>query len=161
MKTPTVKLAKSPNGSVHSATSIMRCVALSILSHSAFAETEISLSHLSGDAKGYLQTPAGGGAGTTAPERPTLKELGIDSLSIYDFSVGRHVGKGKHKLLGGYQLIRAESTETLSRGLTSQNQNFPAGIAYHRIDYEDRQLVPNHIRIEAGPLFKVGLNIRI
>jgi len=36
-----------------------------------------------------------------------------------------------------------------------------AGVAYHRIDYEDRQPTTNHIRIEAGPLFKVGLNIKI
>ena len=258
---------------------LWRCgvVALCIVPYSALASSEISFSYLRGDAEGYLQTPAGGQPGSTTRQRPTLKELGFDFLSIYDFSISRVVGDGKHKLLGGYQVIRAESTASLKRDLTSQNKNFSAGdvvkadlqadwlrfnwlykwrttevagksfvvslgaglvffdfhyqldggilkvdraysklgyragtqldwrladkftlqldvfeglplpntpvilsaglkgkytlwdkgsvgsliagVAYNRIDYEDEQTVPNHIRIETGPLFEAGLTI--
>ena len=34
-----------------------------------------------------------------------------------------------------------------------------AGIGYHRLDYEDDQKVPNHIRVEMSPYFKLGLNL--
>jgi len=39
------------------------------------------------------------------------------------------------------------------------NSKLVAGIAYNRIDYEDKQTVPNHIRVGMGPLVQVGLNI--
>ena len=252
-------------------------LALALANHAA--ATEISLFHLRGDAEGYLQTPAGGQPGSTTSERPTLKELGFDSLSIYDVSVSRIFAQGKHKFLGGLQFISADSTTVLNQDLTSQNRNFPAGttvnadlqtdwlrfnwlykwraakfsdnsfaispgaglvlfdfhyqlesntakadraysklgyrvggeidwrisdkfalkfelfeglplpntpvilsaglrgkytlwnkkntgsvvagVAYNRIDYEDQQPFPNHIRIESGPLFTIGLEIGI
>ncbi len=34
-----------------------------------------------------------------------------------------------------------------------------AGITYNLIDYEDEQTIPNHIRVEMGPLAQVGLNL--
>ncbi len=256
----------------------LRCVALFIIPCcSALASTEVSFSYLQGNAEGYLQTPAGGQPGSTTDQRPTLKELGFDSIAIYDIAIGQVVAKGKHKLVGGYQTIRADGTTTLEKDLTSQNKNFSkgdvvkadlqadwfrfnylyqwavaefagkpftispgaglvffdfhyqldsnalsvdrayskagyrvgaelgwqpadkfslqlnvfeglpipntpiilstelkgkyeiwknkstgsltAGIAYNRIDYEDEQTVPNHIRIETGPLVTVGVTI--
>jgi len=35
------------------------------------------------------------------------------------------------------------------------------GISYHRIDYEDDQEMPNHIRAEMGPLIRLGFIFRI
>ena len=32
------------------------------------------------------------------------------------------------------------------------------GVSYHRIDYEDDQTVPNHIRAEMGPMLEGGLS---
>ncbi len=34
-----------------------------------------------------------------------------------------------------------------------------AGIGYNRLDYEDDQKVPNHIRVEMAPYFRLGLNL--
>src|SRR5262245_23130873 len=39
---------------------------------------------LYGSVDGYLQTPNGGGPGTTSPHRPTLHELGIDDAVLYE-----------------------------------------------------------------------------
>jgi|TARA_B100001964_G_scaffold242490_1_gene317510 hypothetical protein len=35
------------------------------------------------------------------------------------------------------------------------------GISYHRIDYEDDQEMPNHIRAEMGPLLRLGFVVDI
>jgi len=34
-----------------------------------------------------------------------------------------------------------------------------AGAAFNRIDYKDEQTLPNHIRVEMGPLLEVGINL--
>ncbi|WP_457667689.1 hypothetical protein [Thiolapillus sp.] len=34
-----------------------------------------------------------------------------------------------------------------------------AGIGYNRLDYEDNQKIPNHIRVEMAPYFRLGLNL--
>ena len=34
------------------------------------------------------------------------------------------------------------------------------GVAYDRIDYKDKQTVPNHILVEMGPMLKAGLQFQ-
>ncbi len=75
--------------------------------------------------RGYLQTPAGGNPGSTSAERPTFKELNIDSISSFNVLVCAEWTDWK--LLGGFQGVRADSTTTLPKVLTSQNVNFSAG----------------------------------
>ena len=119
------KIVKPSNNTVSVA---LRCVAFIIIPHyAAVAQTEISFSRLQGDADGYLQTPAGGQPGSTTTQRPTLKELGFDGISIYGIDISRV--SGKHKIRGGYQIIRADGSATLEQDLTSQNKNFSKGDA--------------------------------
>jgi len=85
----------------------------------------IGSSFLYGSQDGYLQTPAGGRVGTTSNKRPTLDELGFDTVSIYDLHASAEWGQ--HKILGGVQFIRNSDNAILSSALTSQNRNFTAG----------------------------------
>ena len=51
------------------------------------------------------------------------------------------------EFLGQYQLLKGRHANT----------KVIAGVAYSLIDYTDEQEVPNHIRVEMGPLLKVGV----
>jgi len=80
---------------------------------------------LYGSIDGYLQTPAGGNPGTTTSKRPTLDELGLDRVSLYDGSA--RMQWSRHVLYGGAQIIRLSGAETLTRPLISQNVIFNVG----------------------------------
>lgn len=80
---------------------------------------------LYGPIEGYLQTPRGGGPGTTSAKRPTFDELGLDRVSLFDGSA--HVRWDRHTLYGGAQIIRLSGDETLTEPLISQNVTFDAG----------------------------------
>lgn len=88
-------------------------------------ETEIDTTYHYGQIRGFLQTPSGGRPGTTSSRRPSLEELGLDRVSVFDASL--QVTQESHVLAGGLQLTRLDSTSTLTTDLTSQNSFFPAG----------------------------------
>ncbi len=80
---------------------------------------------LYGPIDGYLQTPRGGGEGTTSAQRPTFDELGYDRVSLFDGS-GR-VWWDRHIVYGGAQIIRLSGDATLTDPLISQDVTFDAG----------------------------------
>jgi hypothetical protein len=101
---------------------------------------------LYGPIRGFLQTPAGGLPGTTSHDRPTLKELGIDTAPMADASVT--AGWGSHELYGGARIIELSGTDTLTQTLLTHSVTFPAGTAvssnvqlnWYRMGYAHRWL---------------------
>jgi hypothetical protein len=105
------------------------CIVL-ILSHvSVGAEEacqfEAGGAFLYGWVEGSLQTPNGGQMITTSDDRPTLDELGIDNVSVFDFWM--NVRRPRDGLYFGGQLIRLHGSSTLETELISQGRTFPAG----------------------------------
>jgi hypothetical protein len=102
---------------------------------------------LYGPIRGFVQTPAGGHPGTTSDDRPTLKELGIETAPMADASVT--AGWGAHDFYGGARVIELSGTSTLSQTLLTHNVTFPAGTAvssdvqlnWYRIGYAHRWLL--------------------
>src|SRR5439155_17594602 len=70
-----------------------------------------------GPVDGFLQTPAGGRPGTSSRHRPTFDELGIDDVAFYDTRLD--VQWHRLRVYGGYQFMRLNESETLSRPLIS------------------------------------------
>jgi hypothetical protein len=99
---------------------------------------------LYGPISGFLQTPAGGNPGTTSHDRPTLKELGIQTAPMADASVT--AGWGTHDFYGGARLIGLSGNNILDQTLLTHNVTFPAGTAvssdvrlnWYRIGYAHR-----------------------
>lgn len=73
---------------------------------------------------GFLQTPSGGEPASSTTTRPTLEELGIDTISATDVSLDFRLGD--HLFTLGAQIIRADSNATLKQDLTSQAVFYPA-----------------------------------
>lgn len=80
---------------------------------------------LRGSIHGRLQTPVGGNPGTTSPDRPSLKEIGIDDVSAGDFWA--NLSRGHHGLYFGGRLTHLSGDRTLESTLVSQGITFPAG----------------------------------
>jgi hypothetical protein len=101
---------------------------------------------LYGPISGFLQTPAGGNPGTTSHDRPTLKELGIQTAPMVDALVT--AGWGAHDFYGGARLIGPSGNNILDQTLLTHNVTFPAGTAvssdvrlnWYRIGYAHRWL---------------------
>jgi len=89
--------------------------------------TSADAAFLYGPIRGYLQTPAGGQPGTTSHNRPTLKELGIDTAPMVDASVA--AGWGSHDVYGGARIIDLSGNNTLDQTLQTHSVTFPAGTA--------------------------------
>ena len=81
-----------------------------------------------GSVKGNLQTPSGGKKGTTSANRPTFKEVGIDTASIGDVEARLSWDPGQEVFVGA-QFIRLSGDDRLSRQLISQGMTFPAKTA--------------------------------
>ena len=81
-----------------------------------------------GSAKGNLQTPAGGKRGTTSANRPTFKDVGIDTANIGDVEARLGLGPAQEVFVGA-QFIRLGGDARLSRQLISQGMTFPASTA--------------------------------
>ncbi len=78
-----------------------------------------------GNIRGFLQTPAGGTPGSSSAERPTFKELGIDSI-------GTVTGKlsfinADYNIYLGMNYISISDSALLSRDLISRTMLFAAG----------------------------------
>jgi hypothetical protein len=126
---------------------------------------------LYGPIRGFLQTPAGGNPGTTSHDRPTLKELGIQTAPMADASVT--VGWGAHDFYGGARVIELSGSSVLDQKLVTHNVTFPAGMAvsstvqlnWYRLGYEHRFLFRHDdtmLQIEPaieGLLFDFGYQI--
>ena len=101
-----------------------------IISHtSVFAEEacrfEAGGAFLYGWVEGSLQTPNGGELITTSDDRPTLKELNIDEVSMVDFWM--NVQRPHDGLYFGGRRIHLSGDATLETDLLSQAKTFPAG----------------------------------
>jgi hypothetical protein len=77
--------------------------------------------------EGYLQTPRGGGAGTTTPSRPTIEEIGLGGLRVLPALDAALLVRGSHELRFDYVHIDIEGSDTLEEPLISQDVFFPAG----------------------------------
>jgi hypothetical protein len=77
--------------------------------------------------EGYLQTPRGGGAGTTSSKRPTIEELGLGGLRVLPVLDAALVVRGSHELRVDYVHIDVLGSDTLEEPLISQDESFPAG----------------------------------
>jgi hypothetical protein len=104
-----------------------------------------------GPVTGFAQTPRGGAPGTTSPNRPTFRQLGIDEVLIPDASVGLR-WRG-HGLYSGGSWIRLDGQTTLDTTLISQGTTFPAGTAvnsevrldWYRLGYKYRFALANEM----------------
>jgi hypothetical protein len=85
----------------------------------------LDVSYLYGQVSGYVQTPAGGGAGTTSSHRPKLSEIGIDNASIVDAEANLDFHREEFYL--GAQIVRLSGDDTLDTTLISHGTTFPAG----------------------------------
>ena len=75
--------------------------------------------------RGYLQTPSGGEPGTTSENRPTFKELDLDTVSSVNSFL--RVSKNRHNFYGRIQLVRLSGDSVLNNELISQGVTYPAG----------------------------------
>jgi len=95
-----------------------------------------------GPLDGYAQTPAGGAAGTTSRQRPTLDEVGIHDAIVGEAEL--HLGWGADALFVDAVPLRVSGDRRLGSELTSHGTTFPAGATAHahfhfdqyRIGYE-------------------------
>jgi hypothetical protein len=85
----------------------------------------LDVSYLYGDVSGYVQTPAGGQAGTTSRHRPRFSEIGIDNASIIDAEA--RAGWHNEELYLGAQIVRLSGDDTLDTALITHGETFPAG----------------------------------
>jgi hypothetical protein len=88
-----------------------------------------------GPLDGFLQTPSGGGPGTSSKQRPTFDELGLNDVIFYDTRLD--VQWHRARLYGGYQFIRLDGSTTLSQPLVSHGRNFAAGDSVRTDDQLD------------------------
>jgi hypothetical protein len=105
------------------------CITL-ILSHSSIlaeepCRFEAGSAFLYGWVEGSLQTPNGGELATTSDDRPTLKELDIDTVSMVDFWMNAQ--RPRDGFYVGGRRIRLRGNSTLDTDLLSQAKTFPAG----------------------------------
>lgn len=96
---------------------------------------------------GFLQTPAGGAPGTSSYRRPSLKELNIDDVDVYDVQASMQFDR--LQLYAGYQTLKMDSSATLAGDLISRGIAFPAGTQLR----SDTEI--NWIRAGAGWEFNV------
>ena len=85
----------------------------------------LDVAFLYGPIDGFVQTPKGGGPGTTSSKQPTFEELGFDTISSYEFSL--RADWDVHSIFGGAQISRLSGGSRLDEELTSQDVTFPAG----------------------------------
>ena len=85
--------------------------------------------YLYGPVHGRLQTPTGGNPGTTTQGRPTLAELGFDTVSMPDISLD--ADWADHRVYAGYRFMRFSGSSTIDQPLTSQGHDFAAGTPVH------------------------------
>ena len=79
--------------------------------------------------EGHLQTPSGGRAGTTSPERPTLEEIGLGGLqALPTVDALIRIARG-HELHFSYVHMDLRGEAVLEEDLLSQEVVFPAGSA--------------------------------
>jgi hypothetical protein len=91
---------------------------------SAF-EFGVRASGFYGPASGFIQVPLGGNPGTTSPRRPTLSELGIHDVALYE--VTGLVRWGHFEAFGGYSGLEFDGSGSLSQSLVSHGVSFAAG----------------------------------
>src|SRR5258705_3381568 len=80
-----------------------------------------------GSVDGYLQTRAGGQAGSTSPHRPTTEEIGLDGLSAMPVVDGVLRILEKHEIHAQYARVSLSGEDVLRSELVSQGRTFPAG----------------------------------
>lgn len=78
-----------------------------------------------GPISGYVQTPSGGGLGTSSVRRPTFKELDIDDAGAGRFRLNTQVGS--HTVYVGVDPLSLSGSAVLDTALTSRSIVFPAG----------------------------------
>ncbi len=84
------------------------------------------------DIDGYVQTPTGGKPGTSSDERPTLEELGIEDVAIYDMKVAYDLNDNSEVYMG-FQIISMDKTGvigTIEQDLISQGVHIPANTPF-------------------------------
>lgn len=84
-----------------------------------------STTYLTGELKGFLQTPDGGMPGRTDRHRPTFDELGIDSTEAIELSFNLRRGAADYYFTA--TPLKFEETLTLDSPLLSQWIQFDAG----------------------------------
>jgi len=77
---------------------------------------------------GYLQTPAGGGPGTSDMKRPTFKELDVDHTAYTDIDL--YYRSRKYTPYIGLRLMDVDSSGILEQDLTTRGQTFLIGDSY-------------------------------
>ena len=88
---------------------------------------EITASAWLASAAGSVQTPKGGGQGTTSPDRPRLDEIGLDGLRWLPLVDGGLTLFEDHELHVNYAALDIGGRDALKEDLLSQGQTFPAG----------------------------------
>lgn len=118
-----------------------------------------------GEIHGYLQTPDGGGVGTTSHHRPTFNELDIKYAAMGDVSLT--AGLRNHALYGGARVVYLSGSDVLDSPLISRNTTFPAGtlvkgvvhVSWYRFGYQHRFLFSSDRGTALGLHPAVGLAI--
>jgi hypothetical protein len=80
-----------------------------------------------GGLQGHLQTPAGGGSGTTSSHRPTIDEIGLDGAEWMTTLDARFRRGDRHEFHFSYIDIGRSGSDVLGTSLISHNRTFPAG----------------------------------
>lgn len=86
-----------------------------------------------GAVSGYLQTPRGGGAGTTSVLRPTLKEIGVTGAT--EVGVQARLDWRRHGAVIEARRLVLSGDAVLREDLTSQAAFFPAGTSVDSDSY--------------------------
>ncbi len=86
---------------------------------------EFDLAILYGDIRGSLQTPRGGLPGTTSGHRPTLDEIGVETLTSGKLKLKFDVENIIFNI--GARFQRMNGSETITQSLTTQNSLYPQG----------------------------------
>jgi hypothetical protein len=117
-----------------------------------------------GGVSGTLQTPKGGGPGTTSLDRPTLAEIGVQVA--HEPGIRVQIDWRKHELLADAGFAFLHGGTTLGNDLISQAQTFPQNtdvdsktwLAVGRASYRYRLAVPlGREWLEIHPGVGVGL----
>lgn len=114
--------------------------------------------------RGFLQTPRGGNPGTTSQNRPTFKELDLDTVSFSYSSLS--IRKDIHGFYVRIQLVHLAGDSVLNNELTSQGVIYPAGsqvsadvsLDLYRIGYQHRFFFQSnkHGRFEIDPTIEIA-----
>jgi hypothetical protein len=82
-----------------------------------------------GNLTGFVQIPLGGEPGTTSPDRPTLREMGIQDAVAWEVEAR---ARWHHILVyGGYNALEPDGSGTLGEPLVSHGVAFAAGSPFH------------------------------